>query len=68
MKENLSDNIVDEKQKKFLFDEDNIKKLFDFSSDEVCDSFPEKENEKGDLENLVITFFLLLLILFCFKF
>ena len=59
LKENISENIIDEKKTKFSFDEENLKKLFAYNSAEICTSFPQSENEIDDIQNLVLMIFLL---------
>jgi hypothetical protein len=46
VKENLSLNVVDEKNIKSMFDTNDIKKVFKFENDTECISFKEDENEK----------------------
>jgi hypothetical protein len=46
VKENLSVNVVDEKNIKNLFDTSDIKKVFKFENDSTCLTFTEEENEK----------------------
>ena len=48
MKENLSLNIVDEKNAKSLFDTQDLKKIFKFENDIKSIIFNENENEKDE--------------------
>ena len=48
MKENLSLNIVDEKNAKSLFDTQDLKKIFKFENDTKSIIFNENENEKDE--------------------
>jgi len=48
VKENLSLNIVDEKNAKSLFDTQDLKKIFKFENDIKSIIFNENENEKDE--------------------
>lgn len=53
IKENLSDNIVDEKRDYIETMDEDISKLLDYNPHFKCQSFPEEENELEELLELV---------------
>lgn len=54
MKENLSNNIVDDKLSSFCVDHEDMKKLFEYNCHFKCQSFSEEENELTEFLQTVI--------------
>ena len=46
LKEDLSNNVVDERNTQSGFDSAELKRIFEFKTDEKCLIYPEKENDK----------------------
>ena len=55
VKENLSLNVVDERNVKSLFDTQDLKKIFKFEDDTKSIVLPESENERDKVFELVNT-------------
>ncbi len=56
VKENLSLNVVDERNVKSMFDTHDLKKIFKFENDQQSTIFNEKENEKDKVFAIVYIF------------